>query len=517
MANGMTVSHTYDSDSRELLLENRKSDGTGIAVYTAQYDNAGNRLNVVELDGSRVTYGYDEVSQLTSEVRSGTWPYDIQYEYDGCMNRKRMIESGAVTSYSHNAANELLVVQPFNAFPTSMTWDADGNLETEVTGANRTTRSWDSENMMVSVSSPDGLATHTYSQGQNGYRVRKADPDGTTVFVWDLENMLLEADLAGVTQAKYTDFPGYWGGLASQRMSSVSGWYCTDADGNVRYLVDEQGLAGGQICLASFGVRLDGAVGRELPCVFHGLTGYRTAGATLFVRARSLQPSVGRFSSRDPFGTSDLYVYCGNRPLLLDDPSGLVSRKGKPSGVEWTALLPILPSPLRELCLGAATCQYLQGLTEYGNWCGAGISGPATGRPSTTCDCIDTGCANHDACLRGIAPGTSLARLACDTALCRKAKSCLGGGCDRQVASPPCTPVTCRQFAWRIILNFCQGGAGSSPPATYPVPAVNGNRNTSIDDIRNWCVWYGWPGISLYHPPFPNPLGPLPGSSYFWR
>ncbi len=120
LGNGMTVSHPYDSDGRELLLENRKSDGAGIAVYLAQYDNANNRLNVVELDRSRVTYGYDEAYRLTSEVRSSTWPYDIQYEYDGCMNRRWMIESGAVTSYSHNAANELLVVQPFNAFPTSM-------------------------------------------------------------------------------------------------------------------------------------------------------------------------------------------------------------------------------------------------------------------------------------------------------------------------------------------------------------------------------------------------------------
>ncbi len=45
-----------------------------MGVYSATYDAASNRLNLVELDGSRVTYGYDEAYQPTTEVRSGTWP-----------------------------------------------------------------------------------------------------------------------------------------------------------------------------------------------------------------------------------------------------------------------------------------------------------------------------------------------------------------------------------------------------------------------------------------------------------
>ena len=41
--------------------------------------------------------------------------------------------------------------------------------------------------------------------------------DGTMQAIWDAQNVLLATDGGSVTQAHYTDFPGYWGGLVSQR------------------------------------------------------------------------------------------------------------------------------------------------------------------------------------------------------------------------------------------------------------------------------------------------------------
>ena len=50
------------------------------ALYTATYDAAENRRSVLELDGARVTYGYDAADQLTAEQRSGTGAYDLRRE-----------------------------------------------------------------------------------------------------------------------------------------------------------------------------------------------------------------------------------------------------------------------------------------------------------------------------------------------------------------------------------------------------------------------------------------------------
>src|SRR5262249_54450551 len=44
LGNGMTVSHTYDAAGRETVLQNCAADGSALAVYTATYDAAANRL-----------------------------------------------------------------------------------------------------------------------------------------------------------------------------------------------------------------------------------------------------------------------------------------------------------------------------------------------------------------------------------------------------------------------------------------------------------------------------------------
>ena len=49
----MTVSHTYDAAGRETLRQYLTHAGGGIAVNTATYGAVGNRLTVLELDGSQ--------------------------------------------------------------------------------------------------------------------------------------------------------------------------------------------------------------------------------------------------------------------------------------------------------------------------------------------------------------------------------------------------------------------------------------------------------------------------------
>ncbi|MCX6358186.1 MAG: hypothetical protein NT029_00090 [Armatimonadetes bacterium] len=46
-------------------------------------DHAGNRLTVLELDGTRVTYTHDAASQLTREQRGGAHPIDDTPREDG--------------------------------------------------------------------------------------------------------------------------------------------------------------------------------------------------------------------------------------------------------------------------------------------------------------------------------------------------------------------------------------------------------------------------------------------------
>ena len=81
-ANGVRVSNIYDNADRLLLLANLGTGGTTLSSFAYTYNPAGNRTQVVEVDGSVVTWSYDPTYQLTNEQRSGPNSYNITYAYD---------------------------------------------------------------------------------------------------------------------------------------------------------------------------------------------------------------------------------------------------------------------------------------------------------------------------------------------------------------------------------------------------------------------------------------------------
>ena len=112
LANGVLVSHSYDAGGREVGLAQVGPDGAARGWHTASYDATGNLLGQAELDGSVVSYGYDAADQLTHEVRGGTEAYDITYLYAAAGNRVAQVDSGQITTYLYNAANEMALVTP---------------------------------------------------------------------------------------------------------------------------------------------------------------------------------------------------------------------------------------------------------------------------------------------------------------------------------------------------------------------------------------------------------------------
>jgi RHS repeat-associated protein len=351
LANGMTVSHTYDAAGRETLLENRKSEGTALAVYTATYDARGDRLTVLELDGVRVTYAYDATSQLIQEQRSGANAYDTSYQYDPVGNRLVKDDTGQLTTYTYNPADELTLVQPPTGQPTTMSWDANGSLALENAGGALTTYTWDGEDRLIGIAYPDSTL-HTYAYAPNGLRHRKETDGGTTIFVWDGQNVLMETDGNLDTQAQYTDSPGYWGGLASQRRGDASSFYGFDLQSTTRLLTSAAGTVSDGYEFKAFGDELAATGTTVNPLRYVGRYGYcHDTTAQLYVRARYLDAVLGRWLSKDPerwyaaqFGIfaavdplpwrsprgsrqhvadSHPYAYCEASPVSRVDPSGL--------------------------------------------------------------------------------------------------------------------------------------------------------------------------------------------------
>lgn len=68
-ASGTHASGTYDDANRLTKLGNLKSTGAVISQFDHRYDKAGNRTAILENGGSRTTYSYDNIYQLTAEQR----------------------------------------------------------------------------------------------------------------------------------------------------------------------------------------------------------------------------------------------------------------------------------------------------------------------------------------------------------------------------------------------------------------------------------------------------------------
>ena len=378
LGNGGTISHTWDANGRETLIESRDKAGVGQFIATNTYSSVGNRLTVAELDGTLCTFGYDASSQLVSEARSGTMAYNTSYVYDPNGNRQQQFDSGVLTQFTLNAANELLVIAPASGPATTQTFDAVGNMIGANTGGALTTQTWSGENRMLSLQKADGT-NESYLYSQDGLRKKKTNAIATTLFTWDEQNVLLETNTSGVLGARNTDFPGYWGGLASQNRGGVSNYFGYDSQGSVRILTSVLGAITDVYAYMAFGVELStGLTPTVNPNRYLGLFGYyRDFVNWMYVRARLLDASRGRLVSKDPFGLwlltrggsiptvptiydhsdavslmTNLYRYAGSNPVNDSDPSGL-----QPLGV-GSIVLPGWPPPTYGLGIGDVPTGY---------------------------------------------------------------------------------------------------------------------------------------------------------------
>ena len=157
----MCASYSYDNADRLLTLANITSGGTTLSSFYYALDSVGNRSRVVEADGTRVTWSYDNTYQLKRETRGGAHAYDVTYSYDPAGNRKTMLTGGVTTTYTCDAANQLTSYQD-NTGTTSQSFDANGNQRVTTTPAgSRTTYSWDFENRPTQWRCPSECQTHS--------------------------------------------------------------------------------------------------------------------------------------------------------------------------------------------------------------------------------------------------------------------------------------------------------------------------------------------------------------------
>jgi RHS repeat-associated protein len=326
LGNGIRASYFYDNDDRLTRLVNASSAGTTISSFGYRYDGANNRTRVIEVDSSTVTWRFDTLYQLLQEIRSGPTSYAITYSYDGVGNRVTAISSGARNTYAYDVANQL-VTQKAASGTTTHGFDLAGNrVRSTPQSTSPTTWLWDYENRLKGVLLPGG-SRNTMLYNGDGTRVQKQDSSGTTIAVWDEENVLLETDQNNVVQVTYTVKPAGYGDLLSELRGSTTSYALFDGLGSTDRLTNSAGAVTDSYVYSGCGL-IEAVSGSTVNWLrFCGREGYYydTDLAQYYVRARYYDPATGRFLSLDPLEFIDgenLYQYVANNPIQSADPTG---------------------------------------------------------------------------------------------------------------------------------------------------------------------------------------------------
>jgi RHS repeat-associated protein len=357
---GRRTSLTYPSGRQVTYGYTNRGELASVTAWTVgttsySYDSAGRLSSIALPNGVTSTLSYDIADWLTrlTHARGMTTLEDIQYVLNAVGNRTQMTDSAGTTSWTYDALDRLTnasypngdavaygydavgnrVSHTINGVPKMNTFDlanrmtasgsdtysfdANGNQLTKTSGGTTTTYAYDALDRLTGITGP---VTASYTSNGDGLRVRKVTGGTTTTYAWDvlgLPVVLSDGD-------EYV-----WGhGLIGRVAAGTTATYAqADGLGSVRLLTDGTGAVVGTRQYDAFGAAR-AQTGISLPFGYTGEQEDAESGL-VYLRARYLDPSSGRFISEDPVAgglaeplSLHAYTYVWNSPLVWVDPTG---------------------------------------------------------------------------------------------------------------------------------------------------------------------------------------------------
>jgi RHS repeat-associated protein len=291
------------------------------------YNAVGNRTSLTDRRGAQA-FGYDSLDRLTSASHP-LLATPQAFAYDPVGNRTT---GGSVV----NAGNQLTA----DANHTYQ-YDDNGNLtrKTLLATGNYSQYTYDAENRLTKVEefaagNPTPAFTSTYRYDGLGRRIEKVANGQTKRYIYDGEDILLEYDGTNVLQARYTHGPGIDAPIAVSKSGSTF-FYHQDGLGTVTDLTDATGVTAKSYSYDAYGNVVDQTGTLDQPYTYTGRE-FDSESGLMYYRARSYDPSTGRFLQKDPIGFNGgdltLYGYARQNGTNRIDPFGLAPPPIMPGG-----------------------------------------------------------------------------------------------------------------------------------------------------------------------------------------
>ena len=257
------------------------TEGKKTTVYTYAYDNVSNRI-LKTVNGEETVYTYNALNQLVSEN-------DIVYEYDLNGNTVRMTSPSKSALYVYNAENRLV---------------------------------------RATVQSGNNVSIEEYKYDYAGNRIAKSSEGEYTKYLLDINGeltyVLAEMNFDNTEKCYYTRGDE----LISQERDGKKSYYVYDGHGSVRALADESGKVTDTYVYDAFGNLISSVGNTRNDFLFAGEQ-FDPVTGLYYLRARYMNPSVGRFITMDSYeGSIDdpvslhKYLYANANPVSNSDPSG---------------------------------------------------------------------------------------------------------------------------------------------------------------------------------------------------
>ena len=325
-----------------------------VSFYEYQYDKRGNQVQKNEGVGT-TQYYYDALSRVKTVLQPDS--SILNYEYDDLNNIKEMAEINGTkisrTAYTYDADSRLLLQETDNGSEMTQqrfTYDGEGNQLSKEEAVKRNGALvssadskfwWNGFNQVERVQDSNGQFID-YTYNGLGLRTKKDFGDQAINYFYDQGNIIMEADQKLMVTAK--NIRGKK--LIHRETDNQLMYYLHNAHGDVTQLTDEFGKVikdyrydpfgqDDSLLMPGFGSNAAQTVWQQEvekidnPFQYCGEYLDNETG-NYYLRARYYDPGAQRFVSEDPKEgkinnpiSLNLYLYCGNNPVMFIDPSGL--------------------------------------------------------------------------------------------------------------------------------------------------------------------------------------------------
>jgi len=305
---------TYDYSATGEVNAIRENGGTALVTYT--YDSLGRRNTLSRGNGTSTTYGYDNISRLTSLTLAGSSAnVTLGYIYNAANQITSTTRSN--DAYAWNGATNVNrghvsngLNQYNSAGSTAFTYDARGNLAT----SGGSSYSYWPDNLMKTA--PGGVSFNYDALG----RLAQYGVSGATRMYYDGVQLAAETNGSGTLQKRYIFGPGADEALVEYDSGGNKTWLAADERGSVIARTNGNGSASVNN-YDEFGIPGAGNTGRFQ---YTGQAWMNEVGFYNY-KARAYSASLGRFLQPDTLGYRDglnWYAYVQNDPISNIDPTG---------------------------------------------------------------------------------------------------------------------------------------------------------------------------------------------------